>query len=98
MGGKPMTTAERTAIKFKIPITLEPDGNGFCAYSPHLKGLVMGGGTKEEALKNVTDAARGYLQTMIKYGDPIPIAFNERVVDEEETLQAEHHVISVTIP
>lgn len=66
-----ITTKE---LKFKVPIIIEPDGDGFYAHSPALPGLMMDGGTKEEALQNARDGAIGLLHLMIKDGDPIPLS------------------------
>jgi predicted RNase H-like HicB family nuclease len=61
-------------LKFKVPIVVEPDGDGFYAHSPALPGLMMDGDTKEEALQNARDGAIGLLFLMIKDGDPIPLS------------------------
>ncbi|MCL0076585.1 type II toxin-antitoxin system HicB family antitoxin, partial [Dehalococcoidia bacterium] len=59
--------------KFKVEIFIEPDGDGFHAYCPALKGLHTCGDTEEEALENAKDATRAYLRSLIKQGDPIPV-------------------------
>jgi predicted RNase H-like HicB family nuclease len=58
-------------LKFRVPIIVEPDGDGFYAHSPALSGLMMDGDTKEEALQNARDGATVLLQSMIRDGDPI---------------------------
>jgi len=42
--------------KCKVEIFIEPDGDGFHAYCPALKGLHTCGDTEEEALENAKDA------------------------------------------
>jgi len=60
-------------IGFRVEVVVEPDGVGFHAYCPALKGLHTCGDTEQEALQNAKDAAIAYLRTSIKYGDSIPI-------------------------
>ncbi len=66
-------STNKTTIEFKIDIIIEPDESGFHAYCPALKGLHVGGDTKEEALQNARDAAIAYLESLIKHGEPIPV-------------------------
>ena len=61
-------------LKFKIPMIIEPDGEGFYAHSPALPGLLVGGDTKEEALQNARDGAIALLRSMVRDGDPIPLS------------------------
>lgn len=42
-------------LKFRIRIIVEKDENGFYAYCPELKGLLVGGSTKAEIHQNVPD-------------------------------------------
>ncbi len=63
-----------TVLRFKIELVIEPDGDGFHVYAPALKGMHVGGDTEEEALQNAEDAALAYLRSLIKHGDPIPLA------------------------
>lgn len=50
-----------------------PEG-GFVVTVPALPGLVTEGDTLEEAREMVKDAIRGYLESLIKHGEQIPIA------------------------
>jgi len=60
-------------IGFKVEICVEPDGDGFHAYCPALKGLHTCGDTEPEALAHAVDAAKAYIQSILKHGDPLPI-------------------------
>lgn len=60
-------------LRFRVTVVVEPDGDGFHAYCPALKGLHVPGDTEEEALKNAKDAVDGYLRSLIRHGDPVPI-------------------------
>jgi predicted RNase H-like HicB family nuclease len=50
----------------------DPDEGGFWAEVPTLPGCNTQGETYEETLGNAKDAIRGYLQMLIKLGEPIP--------------------------
>lgn len=64
---------EGQPIAFHLTIITEPDGEGFYAHAPALKGLHTCGATEEKALRNAVDAAIAYLESLLKHGDPIPI-------------------------
>jgi predicted RNase H-like HicB family nuclease len=67
------TKAKVKTLKFKVPIVVEPDGDGFYAHSPVLPGLLVDGNTQEEALQYARDGATALLHSMIRDGDPIPL-------------------------
>lgn len=48
----------------QINAIIEKDENGYFAYIPELKGCFSQGGTFEEALQNIREAAELYLETM----------------------------------
>jgi predicted RNase H-like HicB family nuclease len=73
-----MMSGNKTTIEFKIDIIVEPDESSFHAYCPALKGLHVGGDSKEEALQNARDAAIAYLESLIKHGEPIPVGVARR--------------------
>lgn len=65
---------EGRELRFTVDIVIEPDEDQFHAYAPALKGLHVGGRTEKEALKNAVDATHLYLESLIRHGDPIPLA------------------------
>ncbi|MBY0310858.1 MAG: type II toxin-antitoxin system HicB family antitoxin [Phycisphaerales bacterium] len=67
-------------MKFRILIEQDEDGV-FVANCPTLPGCWSQGGTRDEALANIQDAMRGYLESLAKSGDPIPLPITEEVVD-----------------
>jgi predicted RNase H-like HicB family nuclease len=71
-----------TNIEFTVMIVIEPDGDGFHAFCPALKGLHIDGQTEEEALQNAMEGAILYLESLIRHGDPIPIGVGVRDIDE----------------
>jgi predicted RNase H-like HicB family nuclease len=50
----------------------DADEGGFWAEVPTLPGCNSQGETYEETLDNTKDAIRGYLQMLVKLGEPIP--------------------------
>lgn len=69
---------EQPTIGFKVEVVVEPDGTGFHAYCPALKGLHVDGASRDDALQNAVDAAVVHLLSLIQHGDPIPIGALDR--------------------
>ena len=64
----------------KFAITLKEDEDGFIVVScPALLGCHSQGRTREEAIANITEAIRGYIASMRKHGEPIPVTDVEEV-------------------
>lgn len=64
----------------RFSITLEKDEDGFIIAScPALQGCHSQGKTREEALANVREAIKGYVASMRKHGEKIPITEVEEV-------------------
>jgi predicted RNase H-like HicB family nuclease len=57
---------------FEILIEKEPDGEGYNAYSPGLPGCFSNGKTIEEAKRNIREAVKLHLETLLAHGQPIP--------------------------
>jgi len=54
-------------------IILYTDEDGYwIAECPSLPGCISQGETKEEAIENITDAIRAYIEALTLAGDPIP--------------------------
>jgi len=63
-------------------IVIEPDEDGvFVAECPSLPGCISQGKTRAEALDNIKDAIRGYLESLKKHGEPIPPPIEEEIVE-----------------
>jgi predicted RNase H-like HicB family nuclease len=98
-----MTTQTKTKIRklnFKVPIVIKKDTVGYHIFSPPLKGLHVDGDTPEEALKIGIAAAKLHLQTMIQYGDPIPLSLiNDEEVSRSHLLEdyVSYHIENIQI-
>ena len=63
-------------------ITIEQDEDGvIIAECPALPGCVSQGKTRKEALDNIQDAIKGYLESLKKHGEPIPPTIEEEIVE-----------------
>ncbi|MGH9426322.1 MAG: type II toxin-antitoxin system HicB family antitoxin [Terriglobia bacterium] len=67
-------------MKFRVMI--EPDEDGvFVAECPTLPGCISQGKTRSEALGNIKDAIVGYLVSLKKHKEPVPLPITEEVVE-----------------
>jgi antitoxin HicB len=77
-GAQPMPVYHYTAV-------FEPaDEGGFVVTVPALAGLVTEGDTLEEARAMVKDAVRGYLESLMKHGEEIPVEPSPATVESVE--------------
>ena len=59
-------------VKYKIPVIIEKDKDGYFAYCPTLQGCYTQGDTFEEVLKNIIDAIRLHIQDRREANEEIP--------------------------
>ena len=58
----------------RFVVTLEPDEDGYIVAScPQLPGCHSQGRSRQEATKNIQEAIRGYIASMKRHGEEIPI-------------------------
>jgi len=69
---------KKVRYHFNIILRPEPEG-GFTALVPALPGCVTYGRTLAEAREMARDAALGYIESLRKHGEPIPVD-NETLV------------------
>ena len=60
-------------LRLRVSVVIEPDGDGYHAYCPALKGLHAAGETEDEAVEGARVAAVEYLESMVAHGEPIPV-------------------------
>ena len=66
----------------KFRVLTEPDEDGvFVAECPTLPGCVSQGTTRDEAIINIKDAIAGYLASLKKHNEPVPLPITEEVVE-----------------
>jgi len=66
----------------KVRILIDQDEDGiFVAECPSLPGCVSQGKTRKEALSNIHDAIRGYLESLKKHNEPIPPTIDEEIIE-----------------
>ncbi len=62
-------------------VLIEPDEDGvFVVECPTLPGCISQGKTREEAVANIKEAIAGYLESLEKHGDPVPLPITEEIV------------------
>ena len=67
-------------MKFRVIIEKDEDGV-FIAECPSLPGCISQGKTRIEAIKNIKDAVKGYLESLKKHNEPIPPSIEEDVIE-----------------
>ena len=61
---------------------LDSDEDGvFVAECPSLPGCISQGNTRGEAWANIKDAIAGYLASLKKHNEPVPLPITEEVVE-----------------
>lgn len=67
-------------MKFRVHI--EPDEDGiFVAECPTLPGCISQGETREAAVRNIKDAIAGYLASLEKHDEAVPLPVSEELVE-----------------
>ncbi|MEM2135648.1 MAG: type II toxin-antitoxin system HicB family antitoxin [Candidatus Jordarchaeaceae archaeon] len=67
-------------MKFRVVIEIDEDGV-YVAQVPSLPGCISQGKTRAEALENIKDAIKGYIESLRKHGEPVPPSIEEELVD-----------------
>jgi antitoxin HicB len=67
-------------MRFRVHVEADEDGV-FVAECPTLPGCISQGQTRSEALDNIKDAIAGYLFSLEKHGEAVPLPVNEEVVE-----------------
>jgi antitoxin HicB len=67
-------------MKYRILVWQDEDGM-FVAECPTLPGCVSQGKTRAEALKNIKDAATGYVESLEKHNEPVPPHITEEILE-----------------
>ena len=67
-------------MRYRILIEQDEDGI-FVAECPALPGCISQGKTRSEAMTNILDAMKGYIESLKKHNEPIPPSIQEEIVE-----------------
>lgn len=67
-------------MKYRVLIEEDEDGI-FIIECPSLPGCVSQGRSRKEALENIQDAIKGYLESLKKHNEAIPPSIQEELVE-----------------
>ena len=67
-------------MRYRVLINQDEDGV-YVAECPTLPGCVSQGSTRDEALQNIHDAMKGYVESLRNHNDPIPPSIQEEIID-----------------
>jgi predicted RNase H-like HicB family nuclease len=67
-------------MKYRILIEQDEDGI-FVAECPSLPGCISEGKTRQEALENIQDAIRGYIESLKIHDEPVPPSIDEEILE-----------------
>lgn len=67
-------------MKYTVVLTKDEDG-GFDAVIPALPGCRTWGRTKRQAIAHASEAVEGYIEALIKDGEPIPMEVDTASVE-----------------
>ncbi|TKJ17496.1 hypothetical protein CEE44_03095 [Candidatus Woesearchaeota archaeon B3_Woes] len=67
-------------MKFRIIMEQDEDGI-FVVECPSLPGCVSQGKSRAEAVKNIKDAMKGYVQSLKKHNEAIPPSIREDTIE-----------------
>lgn len=67
-------------MRYRILIEQDED-RVFIAECPSLPGCISQGKSRKEALENIRDAIKGYLESLKKHDEPIPPSIEEEIVE-----------------
>lgn len=67
-------------MKYRILIEQDEDGI-YVAEAPSLPGCISQGKTRSEAVDNIKEAIKAYLESLEVHGEPVPPSISEEVVE-----------------
>lgn len=57
----------------RVAVAVEPDDDGYHAYTPGLRGIHADGRTADEAVEAIRPLIALYLDSLARHGDPLPV-------------------------
>ncbi len=68
-------------MKLRVVIEYHQEDEIYVATCPTLPGCISQGKTRAEAITNIQDAIKGYIESLKKHKEPIPYPIQEEVVE-----------------
>ena len=65
---------------YRVLVDQDEDGM-FVVECPSFPGCISQGATRKEALANIQDAIKGYIESLKKHNEPIPPSIEEEIVE-----------------
>jgi len=76
-------------MRYQIVLRPEPEG-GYTVFVPTLPGCITWGRTLRQARKMAADAIGGYIESLLKHGEPIPVDDDNLTANVEIELPSEY--------
>jgi predicted RNase H-like HicB family nuclease len=67
-------------MRYRVLIEQDEDGV-YVAEVPALPGCISQGRTRSEAVSNIKEAIRAYLESLHAHGEPVPPSISEEIVE-----------------
>ena len=67
-------------MRYTVYLEVQDDGMAM-AHVPALPGCVSQGRTREEAVRNISEAIALYLESLEAHGEPIPPPITEEIIE-----------------
>lgn len=67
-------------MRYRVIIEQDEDGV-FVAECPTLPGCISQGATRADAVVNIKDAIEGYIESLEKHGEAVPLPITEEIVE-----------------
>jgi predicted RNase H-like HicB family nuclease len=77
------TPTKEITLRLSLTVVIEKDEDRYYAYVPAFKGLHVDGDSEPEALENVEQAIKVYLESLAMHNDPIPIGPDCSILRED---------------
>ena len=75
-----LSKSRSSTMRYTVILEQEPDG-GYVATVPALPGCVSQGDTRDEAIRNIREAADLYIEDCMTAGDPVPTEAEKEYVE-----------------
>lgn len=60
-------------MQFTVILEADEEGQGYTVTVPALPGCISEGASRSEALENIREAILGFIESLEKSGEPVPV-------------------------